>query len=181
MIDALPPRPALSVIEKLTAHHSTKDFDCGSADLNLFLHRFASPNQQANSSQTYVVSRSQQVAGYYSLAVGAVAWDEAPPRIAKGLARHPIPVMVLARLAVNLPEQRAGLGRALLKDALLRTVGAAEIAGIRAMVVHAKDEQARHWYRQFNFDPSPTDPLHLFLAMKDLKRQIGSPATANNH
>jgi GNAT superfamily N-acetyltransferase len=118
--------------------------------------------------------RGSRVTGYYSLAVGAVAWDEAPPRTAKGLARHPIPVMILARLAVDRAEQKAGLGRALLKDSLLRTAHAADIAGVRAFVVHAKDEQARRWYEQFDFDPSPSDPLHLFLVMKDLKRPIES-------
>src|SRR5439155_17766817 len=122
--------------------------------------------------------KGQWITGYYSLAVGAVARDEAPPRIAHGLARHPIPVMILARLAVDQTEQGRGLGRALLKDALLRTAQAADIAGIRALVVHAKDEQARRWYGQFDFDPSPTDPLHLFLVMKDLKRLIGSPDAA---
>jgi len=167
-----PPRPALSGIEKLAAHHDITIFDCGKPDLNQFLQRFALPSQQANSSQTYVVCRGSLIAGYYSLAVGAVAWDEAPPRTAKGLARHPIPVMILARLAVDRAEQRAGLGRALLKDSLLRTAHAADIAGVRALVVHAKDEKATQWYEQFDFDPSPSDPLHLFLVMKDLKRLI---------
>jgi len=81
--------------------------------------------------------------------------------------------MILARLAVDRPEQGLGLGRALLKDALLRTANAAEIAGIRALVVHAKDEKARRWYEQFDFDASPTDPLHLFLLTKEIKRFTG--------
>lgn len=167
-------RPGLAAIEKLTARHDTAAFDCGRRDLNHFLQRFALVGQHANSSQTYVVCRHRRIAGYYTLAVGAAAWDDAPARTAKGLARHPIPVMILARLAVDQTEQGAGLGRALLKDALLRTVQAADIAGIRAIVVHAKDEEARQWYEQFDFDPSPTDPLHLFLVMKDLKRLIRS-------
>ena len=167
-------------IEKLAAHHDAAAFDCGRSALNQFLQRFALPSQQANSSQTYVACRERRIVGYYSLAVGAVAFNDAPPRTGKGLARHPIPIIILARLAVDQTEQRAGLGRALLKDALLRTAQAADIAGIRALVVHAKDEQARGWYGQFDFDPSPTDPLHLFLVMKDLKRLIlsseeGSP------
>jgi GNAT superfamily N-acetyltransferase len=165
-------RAGLGSAEKLAGHHDDAVFDCGRHDLNHFLQRFALPSQQANSSQTYVVCRSRRIVGYYSLAVGAVAWDDAPPRTGKGLARHPIPIMILARLAVDQTEQGAGLGRALLKDALLRTAQAADIAGIRALVVHAKDEQARGWYEQFDFDPSPTDPLHLFLVMKDLKRLI---------
>ena len=177
MTESAPSRPGLSGIEKLASHHDVTAFDCGRSELNQFLQRFAVVGQQANSSQTYVVCRGGKIAGYYSLAVGAVAWDEAPPRIAKGLARHPIPVMILARLAVNQTEQRAGLGRALLKDALLRTVHAAEIAGIRAFVAHAKDESAKRWYEQFDFDPSPSDPLHLFLLMKDLMRLISIVAS----
>ena len=167
-----PPRPGLSAIEKLTDHDVTA-FDCGNPDLNRFLQRFALPNQYASSSQTYVACRGRRVAGYYTLAAGAVAPDAAPPRTGKGLARHPIPVMILARLAVDRAEQGAGLGRALLKDALLRTAQAAEIAGIRALVVHAKNEQAKGWYGQFDFEPSPSDPLHLFRVMKDVKRLIG--------
>jgi GNAT superfamily N-acetyltransferase len=167
--------PALARAEKLAAYHDVSSFDCGRPDLNQFLQRFALPSQQASSSQTYVACRDRRIAGYYSLAVGAVAWDEAPPRASKGLARHPIPVMILARLAVDRAEQGAGLGRALLKDALVRTAAAAEIAGIRAVVVHAKDEQARRWYEQFDFEPSPSDPLHLFLVMKDIRSLIGSP------
>jgi GNAT superfamily N-acetyltransferase len=80
--------------------------------------------------------------------------------------------MILARLAIDRAEQRAGIGRALLKDALLRTAQAADIAGIRALVVHAKNEEAGRWYEQFDFEPSPTDPLHLFLLLKDLKKLL---------
>ena len=78
-------------------------------------------------------------------------------------------MMLLARLAVDQTEQRRGLGKALLKDALLRTSQAAEIAGIRALLVHAKDDEARAWYASFDFEPSPTDAYHLFLLMKDLR------------
>jgi GNAT superfamily N-acetyltransferase len=178
LTESAPQRSALSAVEKLAAHHGVTAFDCGRPELNQFLQRFALLGQQANSSQTYVVCRGRQVAGYYTLAVGAVAWDEAPPRAAKGLARHPIPVMILARLAVHRTQQGAGLGRALLKDALLRTAQASEIAGIRALVVHAKDEQARQWYEQFDFETSPTDPFHLFLLMKDIQRALSRPPSA---
>jgi GNAT superfamily N-acetyltransferase len=164
---------SFSGIQKLAAHHDVTAFDCGQPDLNRFLQRFAlTSHQQADSAQTYVACRGQAIAGYYSLVVGGVARDEAPLRVGKGLARCPIPVMILARLAVNGNEQGMGLGRALLKDALLRTANAADIAGIRALIVHAKDEAARRWYAQFDFDPSPSDPLHLFLLMKDIKRQL---------
>jgi GNAT superfamily N-acetyltransferase len=91
--------------------------------------------------------------------------------VKKGLARHPVPVMILARLAVD-KDQRKGLGQALLKDALLRTAQAADIAGIRCLLVHAKDDAARQWYESWEFEPSPTDPYHLFLMLKDLKGML---------
>ena len=109
------------------------------------------------------------VAGFYSLVVvGSVAPSTATERNIKGLARHPVPVMLLARLAVDRNHQGRGLGRALLKDALLRTRQAADIAGISALLVHAKDDAARNWYLGWNFEPSPTDSFHLFLLLKDI-------------
>lgn len=164
----------LSAVEKLSASHETDAFDCGKEPLDRFLRRFALVNQKAGSAQTYVVCRGERrVVGYYSLAVGAVERADAPGRVAKGLAKHPIPVMLLARLAVDRTEQGRGLGKALLKDALLRTVQAADIAGIRALLVHAKDDAARAWYESLDFEPSPTDPYHLFLLMKDLRALLG--------
>lgn len=161
---------AVGPVEPLGAHHETARFDCGDDALNLFLHRFALINQRANSARTYVACRAGgAVVGYYSLAVGAAEHAEAPPRVSRGLARHPIPVMILARLAVDRSAQGGGLGKALLKDALLRTAQAAEIAGIRALLVHAKTDRARAWYERYDFEPSPTDPYHLLLLMKDLK------------
>jgi GNAT superfamily N-acetyltransferase len=114
-----------------------------------------------------------RVVGYYSLAVGAVEHADASVRIAKVLAWHPILVMLLVRLAVDHGRQGQGLGRALLKDALLRTVAAADIAGIRALLVHAKDEEARRWNESLDCEASPTDPLHLSLLMKDIRAIIG--------
>lgn len=164
---------AYEPLRKLSAADAVDDFDCGLAALNLFLQRHALVNQKANSTQTYVCCRENIVVGYYSLAVGSVVHESAPYRILKGMARHPVPVMILARLAVDADHQRLGLGRALLKNALLRTVQAADIAGIRALLVHAKDESARQWYASWDFDPSPTDPYHLFLLLKDLKKILG--------
>jgi GNAT superfamily N-acetyltransferase len=162
---ALPYTP----VRKLTATDRTDAFDCGQAALNQFLQRYALVNQKANSAQTYVCCQGDLVVGFYSLAVGSVDPEAAPSRVAKGLARHPVPVMILARLAVDKAHQRKGLGRALLKDALLRTAQAADIAGIRCLLVHAKDEAARDWYESWEFEPSPSDPYHLFLMLKDLK------------
>jgi GNAT superfamily N-acetyltransferase len=168
-----PPAEGLSPVHKLSAQDDTDRFECGQAELDRFLKKFALPNRAANAAQTYVTCRANKVVGYYSLAVGSVQPEQSPKRTLKGLARHPVPVMILARLAVDRSEQGTGIGRALLKDALLRTAEAADIAGIRALVVHAKNENARRWYEQFDFEPSPTDPLHLFLLMKDLKRLLG--------
>jgi len=164
---------SFTAVRKLDASHEVDAFDCGKEPLNRFLQRHALVDQKAGSAQTYVVCREQRVAGYYSLAVGAVEHADAPGRVGKGLVRHPIPVMLLARLAIDRAEQGKGLGKALLKDALLRTAQAAEIAGIRALLVHAKDDEARAWYEQFDFEPSPTDPYHLFLLMKDLRTLLG--------
>lgn len=160
---------AYGPVHKLSAADPVEPFDCGQPALNQFLQRYALANQKANSAQTYVCCADSAVVGFYSLAVGSVDPEDAPARILKGLARHPVPVMVLARLAVDLNHQGKGLGKALLKDALLRTVQAADIAGIRCVLVHAKDDAARQWYASWEFESSPTDPYHLFLMLKDLK------------
>lgn len=165
------PKPGLR-IEKLHSGLDVNDFDCGKAELNRYLKLFALANQKANSAQTYAAHRDDVVVGYYSLAAGSVEHQEAPERIAKGLARHPIPVMLLARLAVDIRERGAGIGSGLLKDALLRTASAARIAGMRALLVHAKDEQAASFYRRFDFEPSPFGANKLFLLMKDLERLV---------
>ena len=156
-------------VHKLSVTDGVESFDCGHVALNEFLQRYALVNQKSNSSQTYVSCNAGQVAGFYSLAVGSVEPSQSAPRVVKGIPRHPVPVMILARLAIDQRHQRQGLGKALLKNALLRTVQAADIAGIRALLVHAKDEEARSWYRHWEFEESPTDPYHLFLLVKDIK------------
>jgi GNAT superfamily N-acetyltransferase len=160
-------------IRKLLATDQVDTFDCGQAALNQFLQRYALVSQKANSAQTYVCCQDDEVVGFYSLAAGSVDPGSVPSRVMKGLARHPVPVMVLARLAVDSEHQHRGLGRALLKDALLRTAQAADIAGIRCLLVQAKDDAARQWYESWEFEPSPTDPYHLFLMLKDLKSLLG--------
>ena len=156
-------------VRKLSQADSVEMFDCGQPALNQFLLRYAFVNQKANSAQTYVCCLRGEVVGFYSLTVGSVDPGDAPARIMKCLARHPVPVMILARLAVDRGHQGQGLGKALLKDALLRTAQAADIAGVRCLLVHAKDEAARQWYASWEFEASPTDPYHLFLMLKDLK------------
>ena len=165
--------PWLESVRKLKASDAVESFDCGQVALNQFLQRHALNNQRANSAQTYVCCDGAAVVGFYSLTVGCVDHPSAPDRVVKGLARHPVPVMILARLAVDQSFQGKGLGRALLKDALRRTLLAADIAGIRAVLVHAKDDAAREWYRQFDFKEGTTDPFHLFLVLKDLKTLLG--------
>ena len=159
-------------IEKLRRDHSLEGFDCGKEPLNRFLIRNALQNQQANASQTYVLITDDRVIGYHTLVVGEVAFAAAPARLTKGLARHAVPIMLLARLAVGRNYQGCGIGQALLKDALLRTLQAADIAGIRAFAVHAKDDEARAFYRHFDFIESASDPMHLFVLLKDIRALI---------
>jgi GNAT superfamily N-acetyltransferase len=157
-------------IEKLRRDHPVDGFTCGSAALDRFLIRYAFANQQAQASQTYLALHGAEVIGFYTLVVGEVAFADAPERLAKGLARHPIPLMLLARLAVGTAWQGRKIGIGLLKDAMLRTLQAADIAGIRAIAVHAKDDAARRFYEHFGFIASPTDPLHLYRLLKDIRQ-----------
>lgn len=158
-------------IEKLHRRHAVEKFDCGEEALNRFLVRFALPNQMANASQTYVgiTDDDDAIVGFYTLVVGEVRHEGAPERLTKGLARHPVPVMLLARLGVDARRHGKGIGAGLLRDAILRTLQVADLAGVRAIVVHAKNDAARSFYERFDFQPSPTDPLHLFALIKDLK------------
>jgi len=167
-------RPPLSPIEKLAKEHDVAAFDCGKPALNDWLRRFALTNQQADSARTYVIHRGGRVAGYYSLSAGSVRREESPARVAKGLAKHPIGVILLARLAVDLTERGAGLGKALLVDALMRSLGAGDAVGARAILVHAIDDEATAFYRRFGFEPSPLDPRQLMLLMKDLRATVRS-------
>jgi GNAT superfamily N-acetyltransferase len=159
-------------VEKLRADHAIESFDCGREELNRYLQRYAWQNQKAGAAQTYVGLAGDAAIGYCTLAVGHGMREEAPERLTKGLARHPVPIMLLARLAVDKRWQGKGVGKALLKDAMLRTLQAADIAGIRAFAVHAKDEDARNFYLKFDFIPSPSDPMHLFVLLKDVRRIV---------
>jgi len=159
-------------IEKLARAHALEGFDCGKEPLNRFLVRHAVQSQQSNASQTYVACEAERVVGFYTLAFGQVAFDDAPERLRKGLARHPVPIMILARLAIAADAQGKGLGAGLLKDALLRTIQASEIAGLRAFAVHAKDDEARAFYERHDFGASPVDPFQLFVLLKDVKAML---------
>jgi GNAT superfamily N-acetyltransferase len=157
-------------IEKLRRDRAVDAFDCGSDELNRFLIRFAFPNQQAGASQTYLGLSDVTVVGFYTLVVGQVTYEDAPERL---LARHSVPIMLLARLAVSVEWPGKGLGADLMKAAMRRTLQAADIAGIRVFAVHAKDDAARAFYEHFGFTASPSDPFHLFVLIKDLRRIAG--------
>jgi GNAT superfamily N-acetyltransferase len=118
--------------------------------------------------------RAGRVVGYYSLSAGSVRKEESPARIAKGLAQHPIGVILLARLAVDRREHGAGLGKTLLVDALTRALAAADAIGARAILVHAIDDEAAAFYKKFGFEPSPLDPKQFMLLMKDLRATLKS-------
>jgi len=168
------PRRLRITVEKLAKDHDVSFFDCGKPSLNDWLKRFAFTNQQSESARTYVVQRAGKVVGYYSLSAGSVRKEESPVRIAKGLANHPIGLILLARLAVDRSEQGAGLGRALLVDALSRAAEAADVIGARAILVHAIDDDAGAFYKRFGFEPCPLDSKQLMLLMKDLRVTLKS-------
>ena len=168
------PRTPQSEVEKLSKDHILGSFDCGKPPLDDWLKRFAFANQQSDAARTYVVHRSGEVAGYYSLSAGSVRKEESPARVAKGLARHPIGVFLLARLAVDRRERGTGLGRLLLIDALSRALAAAEAISARANLVHAIDDEEAAFYKKFGFEPSLLDPRQLLLLMKDLRATLKS-------
>lgn len=157
-----------AVIAKLAVEHDATAFDCGHEELNRFIRMYALAGRRANISQTYVAACDQKIVGFHTLVVGDVFYDDAPERLAKGLPRYPIPVLLLARLAVDLSWKGRGLGAALLVDAIRRTLQVADIAGVRAMLVHAKDEVARDFYTHFGFEPFPGDDFVLYRLLKDL-------------
>jgi GNAT superfamily N-acetyltransferase len=159
-------------IEKLSREHDLSQFDCGNATLTTWLQKYAWTNQQADSAKTYVALAGSLVVGYYALTTGSVHKHESPARIAKGLANHPIGIVLLARLAGDNTQQGKGLGKALLYDALSRIEEAADIVAVRAVMVHAIDEAARQFYEHFEFEPSPVDPFQLLLLLKDLRRAL---------
>jgi predicted N-acetyltransferase YhbS len=173
--DFTPPVRTLSQVEKLNSRHSVRTFKSGKHSLDLFLRRHALKNQEADSSQTYVVHRNGSVVGYYSLTVGSVDRQDCPPGITAEMPPdYPIPVILLARLAVDRTEQGRRLGSALLKDAFYRITSAAEIVGARAVLVHAIDMQAKAFYEHFNFEEFPAGTLHLMLTLKDVRASISA-------
>lgn len=158
--------------EPLAAAHRLEGFDCGRPALNDWLLRHARQAQGSGSAKTFVVADGDRVAGYFSLTVGQVDTLDAPPRIRQGMGQYPVPVMILARLAVSQQDQGRGIGVGLLQDAIRRTLLIAEQAGIRAMLTHPIDADAARFYTRFGFIPSPLREQQLLLLLKDARRWL---------
>lgn len=162
----------LGAPEALRPDHRLDGFDCGRPTLDTWLIRHALQAQSSGSARTWIVAEATRVVGFYSLAVGQIDTTEAPERVAKGMGRYPIPVVILARLAVSSADQGRGIGAALLQDAVRRTVAIAEEAGVRAMLTHPIDEAAASFYRRFGFEASPVREQQLLLLLKDARRML---------
>lgn len=167
-----PRRNPIGGPEPLTAQHKVARFRCGVAAFDEYLRRRALHDQRAERSRIYVVCRDGFVVGFFTLAAVAVAPDDATRRLAAGQGGQPIPAVLLARLAVDLRVQGEGLGETLLVEALARGAAAADTIGARAVIVNATSDDARGFYERYGFEPSPTDPLHLVLLMKDIRRSL---------
>lgn len=152
----------------LTAAHRVADFSSGEAVLDHWLKHRALRNEGRGASRTYVVcAEDGRVAAFYCLATGSVASELAPGRIRRNMP-DPIPVMLLGRLAVDLTWQGHGLGKALLRDAILRTIQVSEMVGVKALLVHALSEPAVRFYEAQGFHPSPMNPRTLFLPLAEV-------------
>ena len=158
--------------EHLTAQHDLAAFDSGIPALDDWLKRRALANEQAGGSRTYVVCAGGRVVGYYALATGGVADAAAPGRVRRNMP-DPVPAMLLGRLAVDRAYQDRGLGAGLLRDAILRTLQAADIGGIRAILVHAISEEAKRFYERHGFVASLVDPMTLMIAVADARKAPG--------
>jgi GNAT superfamily N-acetyltransferase len=157
--------------DKLNLSHQIESFNSGNSQLDDWLKRRALKNEAEGASRTYVLCAGEIVVAYYCLANGAVAQTMATGRVRRNMP-DPVPVMVIGRLAVDLHWQGKGIGRALLRDAILRTLQAAEIAGIRAILVHAISEEAKRFYEQCGFTASPLDAMTLMVNVKDARESL---------
>jgi GNAT superfamily N-acetyltransferase len=155
--------------------HDRSSFDCGEPLLNDYLKKFARQTQDRDGAKTYVVLAQNQVIGYYTLVLGSVEWDHCPEVVRKGLGKYPLPVLVIARLAIDSRFQGRGLGVGMLKDAFLRALQVADIAGLVALIVDAKSPDAKAYYqhKRFGFEPMPGDPMRLFLPIRALRASQG--------
>jgi GNAT superfamily N-acetyltransferase len=161
----------ISAPVKILPSHDVTSFDCADSLLNDWLRRRALQNEQTGASRTYVVCMGDRVIAYYALAVGAVSHENALGRVRRNMP-DPVPVMVLARLAVDQEYGDRGIGSGLLRDAIIRTLQAAEIAGIRAILVHAISNRAKEFYEKWGFASSPVDPLTLMISLREAAAAI---------
>ncbi|HKE55448.1 MAG TPA: GNAT family N-acetyltransferase [Pyrinomonadaceae bacterium] len=161
----------ISAPEKLDPEHDLSQFHCGEATLDDWLRKRALQNEESGASRTYVACQGKRVVAYYALAAGAVAHAQAPGRVRRNMP-DPVPVMVIGRLAVDETVQGQALGPALLRDAVLRTVQAAEIAGIRAILVHAISERAKRFYEKWGFIASPIDTMTLMITVAEARKAM---------
>lgn len=156
--------------EPLAAQHRLDGFDCGKPALDDWLLRHARQAQGSGSAKTFVAAKDDRVVGYFSLTVGQVDVLDAPERVRKGMGQYPVPVVILARLAVSRLDQGRGIGFGLLQDAIRRTMLIAEHAGIRAMLTHPIDHEAANFYTRFGFIASPLRERQLLLLLKEARR-----------
>ena len=161
-----------SAPERLTAQHDVADFDSGTPPLDDWLKRHALKNEESGASRTYVVCIARKVVGYYALSAGSILQSESPGRVRRNMP-DPIPVILLGRLAVDRSLQGKGIGKALLRDAVMRTISAAEITGVRAILIHAISEDAKHFYKSCGFQESTVDPMTLMATIADAKLALG--------
>jgi len=153
--------------EPITTAHDTESFSCGLTVLDDWLKRRALRNEGSGASRTFVVCSDRKVIGYYALATGSVGHRNTPGKVRRNMP-DPVPVMVLGRLAVDQQWQHAGLGRSLLRDAVLRTLSVSQQAGIKALLVHALSEDAKTFYRRYGFQVSPLDPMTLIVSLREV-------------
>lgn len=158
--------------QRLNASHDLLEFDCGEDSLNVWLVNHARQADSSGSARTFVIldSDTNSVAGYFSLTVGQIDVVDAPERVARGMGRFPIPVVLLARLAVDTKWQSKGLGSAMLREAVLKTLALSENVGVRAMLVHPLDEKAESFYMKYGFIKSPVREKQLLLLLKDARK-----------
>ncbi len=160
----------------LTRNHVVDSFDSGVAELDDWLRRYGWVNHASGNARVFVAARDDVAVGYYTLSSAGVAREQLPAELKKGGVPTQVPCVLLGRLAVDRTAQGARLGRSLLIDALIRVARLSDDLGVRALLIHARDEDARAWYlhQARTFQPSPTDPLHLVLSIKELRRIAGS-------
>lgn len=151
--------------------HDINSFDCGVEALNTYLKHYARQTQKRQGARTYVVAEDNRVIAYYTIVFGGIDWKDAPDHVRKGLGKYPIPVMIVARLAVDKGWAHKGLGNSLLLDAVDRAIAASEIAGLRAVVVDAKDDTAKSFYEKRGFRPWPIGSNRLFVTLLELKKE----------